>query len=270
MTERTGAQHLPSHLFGRTDVRTPSRAARTPLQRQNTGDYSAYGTPSRNYDTPTRKSTFGANLRTPSSRRDSLGEPTFDGTPAKFTSVYDAYGMGDDRPSSRAPATPMWAPHTPLRPHPTDPTYEESPRFGEGSFGDSAVDEAGDDHWVTIFGFPPRQTDFILKHFQRYGEIIRHEVEIGQPCNWVHVQYQTRLQAQKALSKNATIIAGGTLMVGVVECVRGTDAPRRKEVNVTTQSRYSASYGSSLFATKTPENKSRSYWSKFSQYVLGY
>ena len=36
--------------------------------------------------------------------------------------------------------------------------------------------------------------------------------------NWLHIQYQTKMQAQKALSKNGKVLAN-SLMVGVMPCI---------------------------------------------------
>ena len=36
--------------------------------------------------------------------------------------------------------------------------------------------------------------------------------------NWIHIQYQTKLQAQKALSKNGKVL-GSSLMIGIMPCI---------------------------------------------------
>ena len=36
--------------------------------------------------------------------------------------------------------------------------------------------------------------------------------------NWIHIHYQSRLQAKKALSKSSKIFAGN-LMIGVAQCI---------------------------------------------------
>lgn len=76
-----------------------------------------------------------------------------------------------------------------------------------------------DDTWVTIFGHPPSATSYVLQEFATYGQIVRYvppsQTEQG---NWLHVKYQTRMQAQKALSKNGKVL-GGQFMVGVMACI---------------------------------------------------
>jgi nuclear pore complex protein Nup53 len=37
-------------------------------------------------------------------------------------------------------------------------------------------DDILDSHWVTVFGFPPNATSYIIEQFSQYGTIIRHEV----------------------------------------------------------------------------------------------
>jgi hypothetical protein len=140
--------------------------------------------------------------------------------------------------------------------------------------GVGAGSELSEANWVTVFGFPPSQASYILKYFQNYGEIVRHHMNPGQ-CNWIHLQYQTKLQAQMALSKNGKIV-GGNLMVGVVPCTQiitptkaavsdfprplnpqaqRTKAPRGHEVEI---------YG----AARAPTPRD-SIWHKFTEYVLG-
>jgi len=72
--------------------------------------------------------------------------------------------------------------------------------------------ETSNGRWVTVFGFQPSRLDQILDQFQRYGNIVVYIAENG---NWVHLQYETVLQAQKAQSKNGKLISEG-MMIGVI------------------------------------------------------
>lgn len=97
---------------------------------------------------------------------------------------------------------------SPPSPTQIDPFYTH----GESIKMDDKLDET----WVTVFGIPQSATSFVLQEFSVYGQIIRH---IPNPQgNWLHIQYQTKLQAQKALSKNGKILAN-SLMVGVMPCI---------------------------------------------------
>lgn len=97
---------------------------------------------------------------------------------------------------------------SPPSPTQIDPFYTH----GESIKMDDKLDET----WITVFGFPQSATSYVLQEFSVYGQIIRH---IPNPQgNWLHIQYQTKLQAQKALSKNGKILAN-SLMVGVMPCI---------------------------------------------------
>lgn len=81
-----------------------------------------------------------------------------------------------------------------------------------------------DETWVTVFGFPPAAASYILQQFSQYGTVIEHRV--APSGNWIHIHYQAKLQAKKALSKNGKIF-GESIMVGVKPCI---------EVNVMNES----------------------------------
>ncbi|CAM1309101.1 NUP35 (predicted) [Pycnogonum litorale] len=69
--------------------------------------------------------------------------------------------------------------------------------------------------WVTIYGFPPAVASCLLQKFSQYGTVCKYE--ISKNGNWMHVCYQSKLEAKKAISKNGKII-GGSTMVGVKLC----------------------------------------------------
>lgn len=68
------------------------------------------------------------------------------------------------------------------------------PFFQEG--GEVSVDPT----WITVFGFPNAAESFILRQFRQYGIILQYDSQPNQ-SNWIHIQYKTKLQARKALSK---------------------------------------------------------------------
>lgn len=76
-----------------------------------------------------------------------------------------------------------------------------------------------DDTWVTVFGFPPASASYILLQFAQYGNIIKHVM--SNTGNWMHIQYQSKLQARKALSKDGKIF-GEAIMIGVKPCIDKT------------------------------------------------
>jgi len=89
------------------------------------------------------------------------------------------------------------------------------PFYTQGDDFDPATDV--DDTWVTVFGFPPDSANFILKEFATYGTIVQHE--FASKGNWVHIKYQSPIQARKALSKNGHLYAQSTIRVGVSPCI---------------------------------------------------
>ena len=68
---------------------------------------------------------------------------------------------------------------------------------------------------MTVFGFPPSAATYILKQFSLCGTVLQHHVPVN--GNWMHIRFQTRTQAQSALSRSGKIL-GGTLMIGVTLC----------------------------------------------------
>ncbi|KAM6129816.1 nucleoporin NUP35-like isoform 2-T2 [Pterocles gutturalis] len=69
--------------------------------------------------------------------------------------------------------------------------------------------------WVTVFGFPQAAASYILLQFAQYGNILKHVM--SNTGNWMHIRYQSRLQARKALSKDGRIF-GDSIMIGVKLC----------------------------------------------------
>ncbi|XP_073329131.1 nucleoporin NUP35 isoform X3 [Pagrus major] len=95
-----------------------------------------------------------------------------------------------------------------LSPAQVDPFYSQ----GESLSSDDKLDQT----WVTVFGFPPASASYILLQFAQYGNILKHTM--ASPGNWMHLQYQSRLQARKALSKDGKVF-GDAIMVGVKPCI---------------------------------------------------
>ncbi|NXI44254.1 NUP35 protein, partial [Galbula dea] len=97
---------------------------------------------------------------------------------------------------------------TPLSPPQVDPFYTQ---------GDSLTSEDQlDETWVTVFGFPQASASYILLQFAQYGNILKHVM--SDSGNWMHIRYQSKLQARKALSKDGKIY-GESIMIGVKPCI---------------------------------------------------
>lgn len=76
--------------------------------------------------------------------------------------------------------------------------------------------------WVTVFGFPPSAASYILQQFSQCGTVLQHHNPAN--GNWMQIRYQTRTQAQSALSRSGRIL-GGTLMIGVILCHDPPESP---------------------------------------------
>ncbi|GAB6031663.1 Nucleoporin nup35 [Chamberlinius hualienensis] len=95
-----------------------------------------------------------------------------------------------------------------LSPAQLDPFYTQGENLQLG-------DEL-DETWVTVFGFPPSAVGYILQQFSQYGNILHHKMTGGN--NWIHLHFQTKIQAKKALAKNGKILCGN-MMIGVLQCI---------------------------------------------------
>nr|XP_022343203.1 nucleoporin NUP53-like [Crassostrea virginica] len=95
-----------------------------------------------------------------------------------------------------------------LSPAQLDPFYTQ----GEMLTADDALDET----WVTVFGFQAAAASYFVQQFSQYGNILKYE--IASEGNWMHLHYQSKLQAKKALSKDGKIF-NNCVMIGVKPCI---------------------------------------------------
>ncbi|CAN9498537.1 unnamed protein product [Ophioblennius macclurei] len=144
-----------------------------------------------------------------------------------------------------------------MSPAQVDPFYSQ----GEALSSDDQLDQT----WVTVFGFPPASASYILLQFAQYGNILKHKM--ASPGNWMHLQYQSRLQARKALSKDGKVF-GDSIMVGVKPCIhKGV-----MDCSDSVFSPVSSSTSSSMMLPSTPRSAIRplsaSYRSSASDYQV--
>jgi len=99
--------------------------------------------------------------------------------------------------------------NNPPSPTQLDPFYTQ----GELLSSNGQIDSS----WVTVFGFPSSSASFVLQRFGQYGSIVTYRMAPNQG-NWMHIQYDSSLQAKKALSRNAKILPGN-VMIGVTPCI---------------------------------------------------
>ena len=132
-------------------------------------------------------------------------------TPGMNTTAPPISGLSSSILENVADSSQIYmAANTRLPPSPAqmDPFYTQ----GESLTSDDILDNT----WITVFGFPPAAASFILQQFSQYGNIVKHV--IASEGNWMHLHYQSKLQAKKALSKNGKMFAGN-IMVGVTPCI---------------------------------------------------
>lgn len=98
---------------------------------------------------------------------------------------------------------------TPPSPAQIDPFYTQ----GEALTSQEELDET----WVTVFGFPPTASAFILQQFSKCGVILEH-CSAPDEGNWINIRFESKLQSRKALSKSGKILPGN-LMIGVAPCI---------------------------------------------------
>ncbi|KAK6148824.1 hypothetical protein DH2020_016349 [Rehmannia glutinosa] len=87
------------------------------------------------------------------------------------------------------------------------------------------VGNLDEEEWVTVYGFSPADTNLVSREFEKCGVILKH-VPGPRDANWMHILYQNRSDAQKALGKNGTVI-NGVLIIGV----KPVDPMQRQALN---------------------------------------
>ncbi|XP_020269281.1 nuclear pore complex protein NUP35-like [Asparagus officinalis] len=83
----------------------------------------------------------------------------------------------------------------------------------------------GEEEWITVYGFSPGDTNLVLREFEKCGVILKH-VPGPRDANWMHILYQNRYDAQKALAKNGAQL-NSVLIIGV----KPVDPSQRQYLN---------------------------------------
>ncbi|EGD79662.1 hypothetical protein PTSG_10512 [Salpingoeca rosetta] len=122
--------------------------------------------------------------------------------PPSSTGVHSTsvFGTADamaphDSPLSRVPTHVHAGPHTPAR----------STHHARAGGGDTCV---------TVFGFTPEHAGHVLSELGSCGTIVRKQHGAG---NWIHIQFSSRIEAQRALSRSGHVLHG-RVMIGVIPC----------------------------------------------------
>ncbi|KAK2154866.1 hypothetical protein LSH36_255g01006 [Paralvinella palmiformis] len=147
---------------------------------------------------------------TPSSGRKMMLDVSQSSSFRQTPNVYNTITPGLHTPGGANTSVSQYGqpPKTPPSPAQRDPFYTQ----GDNLKAQDDLDET----WITVFGFPPAATSYILQQFSQYGSIVKRV--IASEGNWMHIKFQSKVQAKKALSKNGRIF-GGCIMVGVTPCI---------------------------------------------------
>ncbi|WOL02058.1 hypothetical protein Cni_G10777 [Canna indica] len=70
-----------------------------------------------------------------------------------------------------------------------------------------------EEQWITVYGFSAGDTNLVLQEFEKCGVILKHIIG-PRSANWVHILYQSRYDAQKALAKDGQQL-NNVLIIGV-------------------------------------------------------
>jgi hypothetical protein len=139
--------------------------------------------------------------------------------------------------------------------------------------------------WVTVFGFGPALTAAVIEELLSCGQIVSHHTE---GSNWVKVQFETPVGAQRALARDGTVLDRAGVMIGVRRTLPprgegggrdgGLSSSSNVSMSVATPSRNALLLAQqrsvySIAPVKTPfENAPyalTSWWAKVLYYVFG-
>ncbi|XP_040380382.1 nuclear pore complex protein NUP35-like [Oryza brachyantha] len=72
-------------------------------------------------------------------------------------------------------------------------------------------EEVDREEWITVFGFSHRDTNLVIREFEKCGVILRHHSG-PRDGNWIHILYLHSYDARKALQKNGIQISSGVII----------------------------------------------------------
>ncbi|XP_076683850.1 nucleoporin NUP35-like [Andrena cerasifolii] len=107
--------------------------------------------------------------------------------------------------------------------------------FTDNSLSGNANESQGLLQWVTIFGFPPSDTNTVLSHISSRVRIVDKHPAPHPTSNWIHLKCASEQEAQRALACNGNIVSG-SIMIGVIPCtdegvILGADKENRSKLN---------------------------------------
>ncbi|XP_029035015.1 nucleoporin Nup35 [Osmia bicornis bicornis] len=107
--------------------------------------------------------------------------------------------------------------------------------FNDSSLNPNKNESQGLLQWVTVFGFPPSDTNTVLAHISSRVRIVDKHPPPHAQSNWIHLKCASEQEAQRALACNGNIVSG-SIMIGVIPCtdegvILGSDKENRSRIN---------------------------------------
>uniref|UniRef100_A0A0E0A1Q6 Nuclear pore complex protein NUP35 n=1 Tax=Oryza glumipatula TaxID=40148 RepID=A0A0E0A1Q6_9ORYZ len=119
-------------------------------------------------------------------------------------------------PGTPAPPPPAAEAQSPVTPAPVSTGMEQEMNGGR---------EVDREEWITVFGFSLKDTNLVIREFEKCGVILRHHSG-PRDGNWIHILYLHSYDARKALQKN-----GVQLSSGVIIGVKPIDPMHRQQLD---------------------------------------
>lgn len=192
---QAAAPYLPGYLFGNANSPISNHSIATGTYQNNS--------PSKICTKSPPKPLSGSPYASPVDRKSQRSTPSQETAPPSESlysnnlnsnSVSELETLKRNAMSASSLNESVFSPRTdtiPQSPAQIDPFYSE----GDMVTSNGVLDDTA----VTVFGFPPAASSFIIQQFAQYGTIEKHEIHNA--GNWLHLKYQTPIQAKKALSK---------------------------------------------------------------------
>lgn len=153
--------------------------------------------------------------------------------------------------------------------------FEESYR-DESSLGlNESIRGIDRNQWITVFGFPSNAASVVLACFANYGTIV--DKRFPTQGNWVHLKYNSPVEASKALSLNGKLISNNVMIgVSLYQCKEGDKENANTSLNMPIkvrslrQSFVSPQNSNTVLSPENVPHKSTGIVTKAMEYVFGW
>ena len=121
---------------------------------------------------------------------------------------------GSAGPGATPPAAKASSSAAKPAPSRAEPSRLSAATGGTREVGDDIGTDRYWDRWVTVFGFAAAEKEVVLAELQKCGNILSCGSFSKKPANWVHILFQSRFDAQRALGMNSKQV-NSQLIIGV-------------------------------------------------------